>query len=157
MQKLFNFLMVGLFFSLLNVATVIAVDSPAGLTPDTSNQIAPVEATSDKRPSSGGISGWIKGGLEALGIGKGPTEPAPALDSSAAPIGEGGEAGGPAATDSGVMINDGGHGANSGAENYAKSTEGDPYCVKLYTEGKIESVPLCVWKNEAWVLLKPEY
>jgi hypothetical protein len=107
MQKLFNFLMVGLTFAVLNVATVAA--------------------------------------------------DVPLMDTSAAPIGEGGEAGGPAATDSGVMINDGGHGANSGAENYAKSTEGDPYCVKLYTEGKIESVPLCVWKNEAWVLLKPEY
>ena len=65
-------------------------------------------------PESGGISGWIKGGLKALGIGNGPTQPVPASDSSAAPIGEGGEGGGPAAQDmSGNMINDGGHGANS--------------------------------------------
>jgi hypothetical protein len=117
MQKLFNFLMVGLFFSLLNVATVIAVDSPAGLTPDTSNQIAPVEATSDKRPSSGGISGWIKGGLKSLGIGNGPAELAPASDSSAAPIGGGGEGGGPSEKDmSDKIINDDGHGAKSSSE-----------------------------------------
>jgi hypothetical protein len=56
-------------------------------------------ATPAGTPESGGISSWIKGGLKALGVGKGPTEPVPALDSSAAPIGEGGVGGGPAGQD----------------------------------------------------------
>jgi hypothetical protein len=67
-------------------------------------------------PESGGISGWIKGGLKSLGIGTGTgtDDMPPKADTSAAPIGEGGEGGGPAAKDmSGNMINDGGHGANS--------------------------------------------
>jgi hypothetical protein len=70
---------------------------PTGMAPAGTPGMPPTGMAPTGTPESGGIAGWIKGGLEALGIGKGPTESAPALDSSAAPIGEGGVGGGSAA------------------------------------------------------------
>jgi hypothetical protein len=49
-----------------------------------SAQDASVDPVTDSAtPNLGsGISDWVKGGLKALGIGNGPTEPAPASDST---------------------------------------------------------------------------
>jgi hypothetical protein len=49
-----------------------------------SAQDARVDPVTDSAtPNLGsGISDWVKGGLKALGIGNGPTEPAPASDST---------------------------------------------------------------------------
>jgi hypothetical protein len=92
MQKLFNFLMVGLTFVVLNVATVAAIQTAV--------------------PGAGDAAAVVPG-MSGAAI----QTAVPGADASAAPIGEGGEAGGPAAQDmSGNMINDGGHGANSAAE-----------------------------------------
>jgi hypothetical protein len=97
---------------LVTSATAQTSTTPTGVAPTGTPEMPTTGMAPTGIPERGGISGWIKGGLEALGIGKGSTEPA--LDSSAAPIGEGGEGGGPAAQDmSGNMINDGGKGANS--------------------------------------------
>jgi hypothetical protein len=98
---------------LVTSATAQTSTAPAG-----TSGMPPTGTPQTTTPESGGISGWIKGALKSVGIGsKGPTESAPALDSSAAPIGEGGVGGGPAAQDmSSNMINDGGQGANSGAD-----------------------------------------
>ena len=144
MQKLFNFLMVGLTFAVLNVGTVEAADcsdfapgtppfqscvaqnqESAGGTPaaDCSDftpgtppfQSCVARNTSNEGNQSGGDAG--AGALEnnSAAPSTGGANEAPIRDTSAAPIGEGGEAGGPAATDmGGNMINDGGHGANSG-------------------------------------------
>ena len=95
-------------FSISYLVTSVSANDPAS--------VAPVTDSATPNPGSG-ITNWVKKGLKSIGIGNGPTEPAPALDSSAAPIGEGGEGGGPAAQDmSGKMINDGGYGANSADE-----------------------------------------
>jgi hypothetical protein len=104
MQKLFNFLMVGLTFVVLNVATVAAIQTAV---PGDAAAVVP------------GMSGAA---IQTA---------VPGADASAAPIGEGGEAGGPAAQDmSGNMINDGGHGANTGADEEAKEVARMAECMK---------------------------
>jgi hypothetical protein len=65
-----------IMFSLFSISYLVTSVSAQ----DTSGKHA---GTDSATPNLGsGISDWVKGGLKALGIGNGPTEPAPASDST---------------------------------------------------------------------------
>jgi hypothetical protein len=64
-----------IMFSLFSVSYLVTSVSAQDTSVDT--------VTDSATPNLGrGISDWVKGGLKSLGIGNGPTEPAPASDST---------------------------------------------------------------------------
>ena len=60
-------------FSISYLVTSVSANDPAS--------VAPVTDSATPNPGSG-FTDWVKGGLKSLGIGNGPTEPAPASDST---------------------------------------------------------------------------